>query len=81
MLIAAPAVLGFIWSGYGVADRPPLSLGFVSLPAVVLIFPMTMTMAPLGVKLAHRLNQRRLKIAFAVFLAITSLRMFWSLFT
>ena len=50
MLIAIPAVAGFIWSGYGVPDRPPLSLGFVSLPAVLLIFPMTMTMAPLVVK-------------------------------
>ena len=78
MLIGVPAVLGFIWSGYGVADRPPWSLGFVSLPAVALIFPMTMTMAPLGVKLAHRLNQRRLKIAFAVFLAITAIRMLYT---
>jgi len=78
MLIAVPAVAGFIWSGLGVADRPPLSLGFVSLPAVALIFPMTMTMAPLGVKLAHRLNQRRLKIAFAVFLFITAARMLYT---
>jgi uncharacterized membrane protein YfcA len=78
MLIAIPAVAGFIWSGYGVADRPPLSLGFVSLPAVLLIFPMTMTMAPLGVKLAHRMNQRRLKLAFAVFLAITAARMLYT---
>jgi uncharacterized membrane protein YfcA len=75
MLIAIPAVAGFIWSGFGVPDRPPLSLGFVSLPAVALIFPMTMTMAPLGVRLAHSLNQRRLKLAFAVFLFITAARM------
>jgi uncharacterized membrane protein YfcA len=78
MVIAAPAVAGFIWSGLGVAGRPPLSLGFVSLPAVALIFPMTMTMAPLGVRLAHRLNQRRLKIAFAVFLFITAVRMLYT---
>jgi uncharacterized membrane protein YfcA len=78
MLIGIPAVVGFIWSGYGVADRPPLSLGFVSLPAVALIFPMTMIMAPVGVRLAHRLNQRRLKIAFAVFLFITAARMLYT---
>jgi uncharacterized membrane protein YfcA len=78
MLIAVPAVAGFIWSGAGVMGRPPLSLGFVSLPAVAIIFPMTMTMAPVGVRLAHRLNQRRLKIAFAVFLFITASRMLYT---
>jgi uncharacterized membrane protein YfcA len=78
MLIAIPAVAGFIWSGAGVPDRPPLSLGFVSLPAVAIIFPITMTMAPIGVRLAHRLNQRRLKIAFAVFLFITAARMLYT---
>ena len=78
MLIAIPAVAGFIWSGLGVPQRPPLSLGYVSLPAAALIFPMTMMMAPIGVKLAHRLNQRRLKIAFAVFLFITALRMLYT---
>ncbi|MBA3479812.1 MAG: sulfite exporter TauE/SafE family protein [Lautropia sp.] len=80
MLIAVPAVAGFIWSGAGVPDRPPLSLGFVSLPAVAIIFPMTMTMAPVGVRLAHRLNQRRLKIAFALFLFITAARMLYTAF-
>jgi uncharacterized membrane protein YfcA len=78
MLIAIPAVAGFIWSGLDVPERPPLSLGFVSLPAVALIFPMTMTMAPLGARLAHRLNQRRLKIAFAVFLFLTAARMLYT---
>lgn len=78
MLIAVPAVAGFIWSGFGVPDRPPFSLGFVSLPAVALIFPMTMLMAPVGVHLAHRLNQRRLKIAFAVFLFLTAARMLYT---
>jgi len=30
------------------------------------------------VRLAHRLNQRRLKIAFAVFLFITAVRMLYT---
>jgi uncharacterized membrane protein YfcA len=78
MLIGTPAVAGFIWSGLGVPDRPPFSLGFVSLPAAALIIPMTMTMAPLGARLAHRLNQRRLKIAFAIFLFLTAARMLYT---
>ena len=75
LLIALPATAGFIWSGLGVDARPPLSLGYVSLPAVAIIAPMSFVFAPLGARIGHALNQRWLKLAFAVFLAITGLRM------
>jgi len=78
LLISIPAVIGFIASGYGVADRPPFSLGYVNLIAAGLIFPVTVLCAPLGVKFAHALNQQALKRAFAVFLLITALRMLWA---
>ena len=75
LLIAVPGVLGFIWSGMGVDGRPPLSLGYISVPAAIVIFPVTFLCAPIGAGLAHRLNQRYLKLAFAVFLALTAVKM------
>ncbi|WP_338607314.1 sulfite exporter TauE/SafE family protein [Pelagibacterium nitratireducens] len=75
LLIAVPGVLGFVWSGWDVAGRPPLSLGYVNLAAVMIIAPVSYLMAPFGVRLAHALNPSMLKIAFAVFLFITALRM------
>ncbi|MGX9355670.1 sulfite exporter TauE/SafE family protein [Roseobacteraceae bacterium S113] len=78
LVIAIPAVAGFIWSGMGVAERPPYSLGYVSLPAAVLIFSMSVFTAPYGAKLAHVLNASRLKQAFALFLFITAIRMLFS---
>jgi uncharacterized protein len=75
LLIAIPGVAGFIWAGLGVAGRPPLSLGFVSLPAVLIIAPISYLLAPWGAHLAHALNARYLKLAFAFFLAITAARM------
>ena len=78
LLIAVPGVAGFIWAGLGVAGRPPLSLGYVSLPAVLLIAPISYLIAPWGAKVAHALNARYLKLAFAFFLAITSARMLLS---
>jgi uncharacterized membrane protein YfcA len=75
LLIAIPGVAGFIWAGLGVADRPPLSLGFVSLPAAAIIAPISFLVAPWGAQLAHALNPRYLKLAFAFFLAITAGRM------
>jgi len=75
LLIAVPGVAGFIWSGWDAAGRPPLSLGYVSLPAALIIAPVSYFCAPLGVRLAHALNPRYLKLAFAFFLAITAARM------
>jgi len=80
LVIAVPAVCGFIWSGFGVAGRPPISLGYVSVPAAVLIFSVSVLTAPFGSRLAHSLNPARLKLAFALFLFLTALRMLWSVF-
>lgn len=58
---------------------PPFSLGFVNLLAAPLILPALMLFAPLGAKAAHALPVRGLKLAFAVFLAVTPVRMFVSI--
>lgn len=78
LLIALPGVAGFIWAGWNVIGRPPLSLGYVNLAAVALLAPISFLFAPLGAKLAHALNPRYLKIAFAFFLLITAIRMLTS---
>lgn len=77
LAIAVPAVFGFVWSGWGVEGQPPGSLGFVNLPAAILLFSMSVLTAPYGAKLAHILEPRRLILAFAVFLAISASRMLW----
>ena len=77
LVLAIPAVIGFIWSGWSADLRPPYSIGYVSVPAAVLIFSVSVFTAPLGAKLAHSLNPANLKKAFALFLFITSLRMLW----
>ncbi|MCO6383683.1 TSUP family transporter [Oceanicola sp. 502str15] len=78
LVIAVPAVIGFIWSGLGVPLRPPYSLGYVSLPAAVLIFSASVFTAPVGSKIAHSLDPARLKLAFAAFLFLSALKMLWS---
>ena len=78
LVIAVPAVLGFVASGWGAPLRPPLSLGYVNLVAAAIIVPVTVLTAPLGARIAHRLPAGRLKLAFAVFLGITAARMLWS---
>ncbi|HMN36158.1 MAG TPA: sulfite exporter TauE/SafE family protein [Hyphomicrobium sp.] len=67
-VIAVPGTLGFMWAGWGVPLRPSYSIGYVNVPAALLIMPASMFAAPLGVRAAHALSKRKLEIAFAVFL-------------
>ena len=75
LIIALPAAIGFIVAGWGAEARPPFMLGYVNLPAFAIIIPMTILTAPIGARLAHRMNPRPLKLLFALFLAVTALNM------
>lgn len=75
--IGLPATLAAIVTGWSVPDRPPLSLGYVNLPAFVLIATFTVIMAPIGAKLAHSLNGTLLRRLFGVLLFIVAVRMIW----
>jgi uncharacterized membrane protein YfcA len=74
-IIAIPGTIGFVIAGIGEPMRPPLSLGYVNLLGLALIFPMSMLLAPLGAKLAHKLPPRLLRLAFATFLTASAVRM------
>lgn len=73
VLIAVPAVLGFLL--VKVAEAPPFTLGAVNGPAFLLVIGTTLLTTPWGVRLAHAMNPRPLKRAFAVFLTLVALNM------
>lgn len=75
--IALSGTLGFLISGWGVDDLPPLSLGYINLVALVLVGAMAAVFAPLGAALAHRMDQKTLKYVFAIFLVAVGLNMLW----
>ncbi len=77
VFIAVGGTIGFIISGWTTAGLPPLSLGYISLPALVLVGGFAALTAPVGAALAHRLDQRTLKYVFAVFLVLVGLNMIW----
>ncbi len=80
ILISIPGALGYVAGGWPeMAILPPLSLGYVSLIALVLIGPITALAAPFGARLAHRLPRRRLEIAFGAFLAIVCARFLYEI--
>lgn len=79
LIVALPATIGFVAAGWNNQALPEASVGFVNLLGLVLIAPFTTLTAPLGVRLAHRLSPRALKLSFAFFLLVTAIRMAYGL--
>jgi uncharacterized protein len=78
--ITIAGTIGYAIAGWPhMTQLPPLSLGFVSLIGFALIAPISIYTASYGVRLAHWLPRRQLEIAFAIFLAIVSVRFLISL--
>lgn len=63
--IAVTNVIGYVASGFGVAGLPAGSLGYIWLPALVVIASCSVFTAPLGARAAHRLPVATLKRVFA----------------
>jgi uncharacterized membrane protein YfcA len=68
--IALAGTAGYIWAGRDLTQMPPGSVGYLYLPALVVISLASMTIAPIGARTAHRLDIRLLRKIFAVLLYI-----------
>jgi uncharacterized membrane protein YfcA len=79
-IISIPATLGFIWAGWGEPGRPFASLGYVNLAAWAFIIPITVLTVPIGVRLAHSLDRRLLRRAFAGFMTLNTILLLISQF-
>ena len=75
--IALANALGYIVAGQGVAGLPTGSLGYVFLPALLVIAIASVLMAPLGVKAAHALPVKSLKRVFASILYVLAAYMLY----
>jgi len=73
--IAVAGTVGYVLQGLRMPDLPQWSLGYVYLPALLLVVAASMPMAPLGARLAHRLPVKRLRTVFALMLFALGLRM------
>ncbi len=78
--IALSGTLGYLISGWQVADMPEFSFGYIYLPAVAAIASISIFTAPLGAKLAHKLPVATLKKLFAVMLMLLSSKMLHTVF-
>ncbi|MBB4374675.1 putative membrane protein YfcA [Bradyrhizobium sp. cir1] len=87
VLISIPGALGYIYAGWPAAAnypsiaalQAPFALGYVSLIGAMLVMPMSLVTAPLGVKAAHAMSKRTLEAAFGCYLFIVGSRFVLSL--
>ena len=63
--IALANALGYVVAGQGVAGLPAGSVGYIFMPALVVIATASVVMAPVGVRAAHALPVKTLKRVFA----------------
>lgn len=64
-------VLSYIANGWGTAGLPPGSLGYVNLFQWLPLVAMSIPMAQLGVRAAHRLPQEKIQMIFGTAVALT----------
>lgn len=75
VVIAFFGTISFIYTGYNAPYLPEYSLGYVYLPATLGIVITSILTAPIGAKLTAKLDTKKLKRIFAVFLVLVSIRM------
>ncbi|HWP13409.1 MAG TPA: sulfite exporter TauE/SafE family protein [Ramlibacter sp.] len=68
--IALAGTLGYIWAGRDLPQMPAGSVGYLYLPGLVVISLASISMAPVGVRTAHRLDVRPLRKVFAAVLYV-----------
>ena len=73
--IALAGSISYIAIGYDAVDLPNNSVGFVYLPATIIVGIMSSITAKYGVNIAHRMKQKKLRIAFAFLVMIMALNL------
>lgn len=78
--ISLAGTLGYIYNGPAMLwfDNLPLTLGYIYLPAVILISTMSVFTVKLGANLAHQLPVNVIKRVFACLLIVISIKVLWS---
>lgn len=75
LAVAVAGTLSYAISGMHQTGLPHGSLGFLYLPALLALLPGAFFMAPVGVRLLHRVPAEKVKIGFSVLLVLVGLEM------
>ena len=75
ILTSVGGLIGYIVNGWGVADLPVYSAGYVNIPTWAMLAGASIIMAQVGVRVAHRLPARQLRWLFIAVMFYVALKM------
>ena len=73
--IALAGSISYMIIGFDISSTPENSIGYVYLPATIIVGLMSSLTAKYGVNIAHRMKQKKLRIAFAFLVIIMALNL------
>lgn len=65
-------LIGYVSAGWNMTNLPAATIGFIYLPAFIIMSTMLVTCVPLGVRMAKYADDKLLKKAFGIFLIISA---------
>ncbi len=77
LVVGLPASISAVLAGWYARHLPPDSLGYVNLLAFALIAPILLLLEPAGAMIASVIDLKRLRLVFAILIAIITARMLW----
>jgi uncharacterized membrane protein YfcA len=80
VMVAVAGAMGAMISGWNAPALPPGSWGFVNLIGFALIAPVLLPTEAGGAALRHMMDMKRLRLTFALLIAIATARMLWDAF-
>lgn len=78
--ISVAGALGYVATGFRETGLPPLSLGYIYIPALSGLVLGTFVTVPLGARVAHSIPVNRLRQIFAILLSVLAIKMVVALF-
>ena len=78
LVIAIPGMIGFMIVGFDATSSMPFAIGYVFLPAVLIIALAAYSTTRLGAKFSSVIDQAQLRRIFGVFLMIVGGRLIYS---
>jgi uncharacterized membrane protein YfcA len=80
--VAAPGAAGFLLAGLAVHEGLPTgSIGYINLPAFIVMAIMAALAAPFGARLAHRVRGIILSRLFGAYVGLAAIGLLWEVFT
>ena len=73
--IAVSGSISYMIVGLNESNLPNYSIGYIYIPATIIVGVVSSLTAKFGVKIAHRMKQKKLRIAFALLVMIMALNL------